>query len=758
MQRLFSAPFLLAAFSILLFGACSNTRFLEEDQVLYTGLAKVSITDKENKTKQAVEDIEAITFAKPNNALFGSRRVVPPFGLWANNYLKPKKEGKKGSWLYRNFREEPILISTINPEMRCRQLHTALFSHGFFHANVSYKIKVNEKNPRKAKISYSITLDKPFKINKILKATPVDSIDLYLNNYLEHFKIEPGDVFNLEIIKAEKQQMAADLVEQGYYFFGVDYIEFIADTSVTPYQIDLMIRKNRQTPEFALKKYTVAEISVNFASTPYNLRDSIFYDGVYILGANNYLTPEAIHRCIQFKSGDLYSTQRHQGTIKQLNNYGVFRMVKVQFVMSDTVNQKIDMNVELTIKENVSLNLEGYVQTKSTGFAGPGLEISLANGNIGRAANTLQLKLTGGFEWQVGKKSEDNLGTNSYNAGINTAFVFPRFVLPFDIKGEKKLLLTKTVCDLGFEFLNNTRYYRMTSLSAALSYRWKKRKKITNSFSPIKVNMVNLLETTTEFDSIVESNVYVKKSFEEQTILGMEYNFIYDNTFKKANGIYFQAIVGTSGNFASAISAVADNNKPYKILGNVYSQFLKASFDFRYFTRTSKKGFAFRFYTGTGYSYGNSTVMPYIEQFYSGGSTSIRGFAARSLGPGSYKPEESNGIIDQTGDIKLEFNAEYRLPLSDMIHVAVFADVGNVWLLNKDEFRPGAEFDLNIFTEQLAVGSGLGLRFDFDFFVLRTDAGIPMRNTYKSENGYWLDSFSESLAGFRFNIAIGYPF
>ncbi|HMT27836.1 MAG TPA: BamA/TamA family outer membrane protein [Bacteroidia bacterium] len=767
MHQKFPFSIFLATMTVLFLSACSNTKFLKDDQLLYTGLTKINFADKEHlkKVRSAETVIDAITFSKPNNALFGPRRVLPPIGLWTYNYLKPKKEGKKGGWMYRNMKKDPILISTVNPDLKCRQLETALFGLGFFHAKATHTIEIKKNNPRKAKIQYSIYVDEPFRINKIVKANPVDSVDIFLNTYIENLKIEPGDIFNLEIIQIEKQKMATQLIDMGYYFFGPNYLEFIADTSVTPFQIDLMIRKSKETPEYVVKKYSIDQIKVDFfdlttdtISFSQRLNDSIFYDGISIIGSNNYLKPEAIRHCIQFDKGDLYSTARHQGTIKQLNNYAVFRNVKVQFVLSDTLNRKLNMLIEVSPKENVSVNLEGYVQAKSTGFAGPGIEASLAHGNIGRAANTLQLKLTGGFEWQLAKSSSEVLGANSYNAGVNTAFVFPKFVTPFKIKGENSLLSSKTICDLGFEFLNNVRYYRMTSFTAGLSYQWKKRQKITNIFSPVKVNMVNLLETTTEFDSIVESNIYVKKSFEEQTILGMQYTFIYDNTVKKSNGIYLQAIVGTSGNAVSLLNVSANENKPYKILGNVYSQFVKGSVDIRYYTKTSKKGLVFRLYSGMGYSYGNSTVMPYIEQFYSGGSTSIRAFTARSLGPGSYKPEGTNGIIDQTGDIKLEFNTEYRVPFSDMVHGAIFADVGNVWLLNKDEYRPGAEFKLNTFSEQLAFGSGFGLRFDFDFFVLRTDLGFPLRNTFKTDDSYWINNFSESMKEFRFNLAIGYPF
>jgi len=263
----FSSPFPGILFSILLFCSCSNTKFLKNDEVLYTGLQKVTITDKENikKNKEAKVLIGDITAAKPNNALLGTRRTLPPFGLWAHNYFKPKKEGKKGSWIYRKLGKAPILIETVNPEMRIKKLETGLFSKGYFHAKAAYKVHPKKKNPRKAKLSYTITLDKPFIINKILKATPVDSIDLFLNTYMEKLKIEPGDIFNLDIVKSEKQAMASQLMEDGYYYFSADYIDFIADTVAAPYQIDLMIRKNKALPESVLKKYYVDHIRVNFS-------------------------------------------------------------------------------------------------------------------------------------------------------------------------------------------------------------------------------------------------------------------------------------------------------------------------------------------------------------------------------------------------------------------------------------------------------------------------------------------------------------
>jgi outer membrane protein assembly factor BamA len=298
----------------------------------------------------------------------------------------------------------------------------------------------------------------------------------------------------------------------------------------------------------------------------------------------------------------------------------------------------------------------------------------------------------------------------------------------------------------------------MSAINLGWGYQWKKSQKVSHLFYPFNLNLVNLLETTPEFDDIVNTNPYVKKSFEEQFIAGIKYDLIYDNVNRKPNGFYGQFSLSTAGNLIDLLNFGSDGERPYTIFGNIYSQFVKASADIRLYTNTVKQGLVFRLYAGTGYSYGNSTVMPYIEQFYSGGANSLRAFTARSVGPGTYKPEEINGIIDQTGDIKLEGNIEYRFPFSKTLKGAIFIDAGNVWLLNEDESRPGAEFKLGTFIDQLAVGAGFGLRFDFNFFVMRTDFGLPLRTPYATENGNWLTTTKEVLSGTMFNLAIGYPF
>jgi len=748
--------------AVLLLGACSNTKFLSGDQMLYTGRKKINIVSKEkSKTVKPAEELASeVTYMQPNNAVLG-KRVLPPIGLWYYNYRKPE-EGKKGGFLYRRLKAEPVLLSNVNPQQRCMKIESDLFGYGFFNSKASFSLDTARNNPLKTKISYSIKVSQPYLLNEILNQPAKDSIDTLINQFTKSLNLKNGDIFNIETIKNEKRKIASMLVEEGYYFFSPEHVEIIADTTDLPFRINLLIRKKTQIETFICRKYLINRVDVqviqnsevkNINSVP----DSLVYDGVQIKGNTNYLKPDVICRNILFREGELYSDTKLKGTLSLLNNYGVFKSVKMQFEVADSLQHKLNVLVELNPKDDVSLNLEGAVQAKSTGFAGPTSEITIAHSNISKSANRLQLKVFGGYEWQWGAGNSNDLGSNSYNAGINSSFVFPRMIVPFKSIRENKKLIAKSVGSLGFEFINNVRYYRMNSINSSFGYNWQKKQKISHQFLPLRINIVSLQKTTAEFDSIVDSNPYVKKSFEEQLIIGPKYSFLFDNSSKPRNGIYFQGEVGTSGNVIDLIQQIGSNERPYTFMGEIYSQFVKTSVDFRYYNKTVKKGWVMRFYAGTGVSYGNSTVMPYVEQYFSGGSNSLRGFMARSLGPGSYKPEEYNGIIDQTGDIKLEMNAEYRFPFSEMMQGALFFETGNVWLLNIDENRPGSQFQFDNFIDQLAVGTGLGIRFDFDFFVLRTDFGLPLRYPYDDGEGNW-NTFNETFSQFKFNIAIGYPF
>jgi outer membrane protein insertion porin family len=750
----------------LISSSCSNTKFLADNQLLYTGKKTVIISDSGKFTdRNARQTIESVTGFQPNNAL-GGKRLLPPIGLWTYNYRKPK-EGKKPRWLHRTFAKEPVLISTVDPGTRCRKLESELFGNGYFHSRVSYVLDTARNNKHKSAIIYYIKPGSPFRYHEISFSPPVDEVDSLINNAEKDLKISPDDIFSLEAVKSEAKRISLQVLEKGYFYFNPSMVKWTADTNNVPNQIDLRIGKNNELMQNAGKKFFIGDITVRIsvpADSPglFQNEDTLLFDGLNIASQGMYLKPEVLARSIYFRKGETYSAMKHQQTLTHLNSYGVFKFINLQYVPSpDTTINQMDALIDLTLMKNISLDLETNVVTKSTGFAGPGFEAKLAHGNVAKGANRLQLKLNGGVEWQMSGSSNSTLGQVSYNAGVSTSLIFPRIIKPARLLNTNRFNLPQTTISLGFEFLNKIQYYRMSSSNLGFGYQWKKPDKITHMFSPVWFNSVELLETTPEFDSILNENPYIKKSFEEQFIAGMKYDFIYDNSMsRQTNGFYFQAGISTSGNIIDLYKRATSSTeeRPYTVINSVYSQFMKFTTDIRYYRKFQDKSLVFRIYSGLGIPYSNSVVMPYVEQFYSGGSNSIRAFVARSLGPGALIPDETSDIIDQTGDIKLEGNMEYRFKLSKVLHGALFVDAGNVWLLNPDESRPDAEFHFNTFASQLYMGTGIGLRFDFNFFILRTDFGMPLRTGYLIEDSNWVRKTRDMIGGTVFNLAIGYPF
>jgi len=420
----------------------------------------------------------------------------------------------------------------------------------------------------------------------------------------------------------------------------------------------------------------------------------------------------------------------------------------------------MNVNVELNMADNISSEFEANVITKSTGFTGPAVSLALTHGNAMKGAEKVHLRFNGGIEWQWGKKNVDQLGSFSYDLGVGTGLSFPRLILPGRKQKHLSHLIQRTSVNLEANMLNRTAYYQLTSVKTNLNYTWGKSRQIQHSFSPVYINTVNLLATTAAFDSIFEDNIYIRKSFEEQFILGMKYEFSYDNTFRRqAFNFFYQGGVHTSGNALDVFTRLGNDaaDRPYTFLNNVYSQYIKLTSDLRFYLNGTNKTLVFRLYAGVGIPYLNSTVLPYVEQFFAGGAYSVRGFTSRFLGPGSFYDEKST-YIDQSGDVKLEGNLEYRFGLSKVLKGAVFLDAGNIWLVNEDESRPGSKFEFDAFYQQLAIGTGVGLRFDFNFFVLRADLGFPIRTPYVVDDSNWLLGSGKALSNPMFYLAIGYPF
>lgn len=764
-MRVRSSLFLVTLTLIL--SACSNTRFLTKDQVLYTGRTKIEIINshKVKKTSSVKNQVSSVTSHKVNNAIFG-RRVLPPIGLWVHNYWKADESKKLWSWIYKTLSSSPVLLSDVNPELRSKKIENELFDLGYFHTRAWSHIDTNKNNPKKSRVSYFVDLAPPFYYNKIEYDTISDPLDSLLSKKSFRDQIKPGDQFNLAVLKTSRDTLSRRIQNHGYFYFMPEFIELQADTLNDNGKLNLLIGKKKDLPQSILSVYKINKIIINNSQgsdTAITKADTTWYNGIAIISSGNILKDQVLLNSVFFRKGDNYSYIAYQSTLNRLNNLGVFKSVNVSFIQnkSDSLSHLLDVFINLVMADNISLDFETNLITKSSGYFGPLISTSVSHGNTFKGAERLKLGLNGGFEWQWGTNSASQLGTYSYEFGISSGLTVPGIIIPFAKKTRSSMILQRTSINADLNLLNRVAYYNMISLKTNLNYQWSRNKNIQHSFYPIYLNSVNLLRTTAAFDSVVNENIYIRKSFEEQFILGSKYEFTYNNTLNvKPNNFLFIAGISTSGNLIDLFEGIgkSGSERPYLFLNNIYSQYVKLTTDFRYYRNGYNKSLVLRFYAGIGMPYGNSTALPYVEQLFSGGAYSVRGFTARYLGPGSFHTTDQSGYIDQSGDLKLESNMEYRFDMSKILKGAIFLETGNIWLVNEDKNRPGAVFHLNTFYNQLAVGTGFGLRFDFTFFVLRADVGFPIRTPYMVNNRNWLFGTNKIFSGGQFYLAIGYPF
>jgi len=749
---------------LLVLGGCSNTRFLAEDELLYTGQKKVTVSNEPEDMPSATKRqlLQSGSSQKPNNSIY-NRRILPPVGLWTYNHWKKEERNRFGNWLYNTLSAPPVLVSDINPELMAQKMENDLFDQGYFQARAWSRVDTSTRNARKAMVEYMVEVGPSYNYRVVEIDSALLSIDtlLQVDDFVK--QIKAGDQFDVRKLTEARSGITDQFQNLGYYYFNHDFIELNADTALGNNQLDLDLGPRSELPESVLSKYSIGQIEVYLSKSSDSVEAvpaSFRYKDILIYTEGNYLKPEVIQDALYFTSGDLYSKASHQRTMVRLNNLGVFSFVKINYLPSvlDSLANEMDVRIELVMADQINFHLETDLVMKSTGFIGPGVTVGTSNTNALGGAEKFQVDLKGGIEWQWGASDESQIGTFSYELGINSGLTFPKLLLPWKHSGHRDLLNKETTINLNFDILNRTEYYSMFSALTNLKYSWGKKQAIRHTYTPVYLNSVSLLQTTPAFDSIVEENIYIQKSFEEQFIFGMRYEFNYDNTFKrKPQNMYFSVGASTSGNFLDLLAGIGkdESERPYEVINTVYSQHVKLSTDFRYYLNGYNKTLAMRMYAGIGIPYLNSTVLPYVEQFFSGGAYSVRGFAARYLGPGSYY-EEENSYIDQSGDMKLEANLEFRFGISRVTKGALFIDTGNIWLINEDENRPGSQFHFNSFYNQLAVGTGVGLRFDFNFFVLRTDLGIPLRTPYVQDDSNWVSGnlFSKTM----FYFAIGYPF
>jgi outer membrane protein assembly factor BamA len=450
---------------------------------------------------------------------------------------------------------------------------------------------------------------------------------------------------------------------------------------------------------------------------------------------------------------------------------GVYKYANARFALADTAKNFLDVQLFLTPLKKISLSAELNGEVKSNNFAGPGLKLIYKNRNAFHGAELLTVTLGEKFEMQFSGESK---GQTSFQTTLDAKLAIPK-VVPFRfVRRSLKSYVPKTEIAAGIGLFSRVNLYDLSSFNTSLGYSWKPNKKMTHFLRLIEVSYTNLSNTTEEFEDYLDENPTVRKSFEEQFIMGGGYDFINSNILgaNSRNSLYLGESIDLAGNMTSVVSSLINGHRPdpddpYVLLGLPYSQFVRLKSELRYTYNLNKKHqFAWRLITAAGIPYGNSSTIPYIRQYFVGGTNSVRAFIARSIGPGSFDSsgEGADVYIDQAGDIKLESNLEYRFDIYKFFKGALFTDVGNIWLVNEDPQREGGRFNINSFYRELAVGSGLGLRFDFNYIMFRIDIAVPLCKPYLPEGSRWvinqmdLGSSAWRKENMVWNFAIGYPF
>lgn len=770
---------LLVLLLLLMGTACSTTRNLPEGEVLYTGIKDIHINrnDQSPMGEKALAEVEAAISIAPNNSFFGSakKRIPFPFGLWIYNSFKRYEKGL-GKWIFKKLAAEPVLLSTVNPDTRVKVASNLLHDYGYFNGNVTYQVD-STKNPRAIKLTYHVNMGQPYYLDSIRYQGFSPRADSMIQATYKERIIKPGDHFDVTKLNEERQRLVDLFRNNGYYYYRTDFITFLADTLMHPGYVNLKILPKASVPQEALRTYYIGNTSVYL--TGYNGEqptDSMQTRNftVHYAGDKPGLRYGVLRKRFLYRSGEQYSQIKQNYTQEALARLGVFKFSEFRYIprMNDSiVTDTLDVRVNATFDLPYDSELELNVTTKSTKQTGPGAIFNLSKKNFQRMGASLNLELKGSYEWQTSSTVDGESSVmNSYELGAALSLEFPRLVLPWvRNRVDPFRFPSHTNFKVYAEQVNRARYFKMLSFGGTVSYSFQPKRSMKHTVTPLHLAFNTLQHRTARFDSIANANPMLFHSLDDQFIPSVTYTLTYDDTYKKKkNRIWWENSVTSAGNVTSLIYAAFGqkfSQKDKKLLGTPFAQFLKFTSEFRHlYTFSEKHQLASRIMGGVIWSYGNKTIAPYSEQFYVGGANSIRAFTIRSIGPGRFHPASSSSYsyVDETGDIKLEANLEYRFRifsnfLGGNLNGAAFLDAGNVWLLRKDEARPNAEFSLNHFFDSIALGTGVGIRYDFSFLVLRLDWGIALHVPYDTgKSGYYnIPRFKD---GMGLHFAIGYPF
>ena len=754
----------LTALLLSIAASCNVKKYIPEDEFLYTGAELELNTDAEVKDIDEIEEeLEGLLRPAPNSKIFGMY-----VGLWAHYKANQENPGFINRFLNKKIGQEPVYFSQVDPGRTEELIINRLENRGFFYSTSSSEVIRKEKT---AKVNYTAGFGEPYTLSEFKLDRDSLQIEQEISGLMEGTLIKENSRFDLKTLNQERARLDSALKEKGYFNFNDDFLIFEADTNISDSlrKFNLFLRLKQNAPANGIIPYQIDEINV-FPNYSINedgekLDTTVIANKNFIQG-NEVFRPTLLNEYILIEKDELYSPQKSRLTSNRLSSIGTYKFVNVRYEELDsTGNQghlKTDIYLSPMTKRSVRAELLGV--SKSNNFAGPALNLTYRNRNLFQGGETFNLTSHFAYEFQVAGGDRSNL--KSFEVGLNGDLIFPRVIFFVPIREKFSYAVPKTKMGLGVEYLSRGGLYRLNSFSASYGYFWNPNPFVYHEINPISLNIVNLTRTSPEFEEILDANPFLRRSFEQNFIAGINYTFHYNKLQDKyrKHAIFAGTTIDLAGNTLNLINSISGTENG-KFLGLEYAQYAKADLDLRYYFRPNEQHtIATRLYMGAGFPFGNSVSLPYVKQYFSGGPNSVRAFRIRSIGPGTYRPEnyDNSSYFDQSGDIRFEGNIEYRFPIVSFLKGALFMDAGNIWLMNENEALPGGKFTKNWYRE-LAVGTGIGLRIDIQFFVIRFDFATPLRYPYLEDGERWGNSFDIGSKTWRrenliFNFAIGYPF
>jgi outer membrane protein assembly factor BamA len=668
---------------------------------------------------------------------------------------------------------EPVLFDSSKLFQSINRFQNYYSNIGHFNNKVEAKITTQNKvttidfivEPQKVFTYRNIYFDSTSTIEKIIFKTQENSF------------ISKGESFNIENLKLERQRITDVLNNKGYYFFNKEFILFKIDTFQQTNQLDIYIKIQKETDTSDFKKYKLDSIYVLILE---NENDKISNENIKKIANITFIQPQKslynekfMTSFFELNKDSFYSKENANRTLQRLTDLNNFKLINSNFSINPNKANHINALYSLSPFKKQFFSTGFYAYNSSQGLLGNSLSLIYNNRNLTKRADRLNIAVSGGLELNF-SLDESALNNNQgfisrSDISLTTNYTIEKLMIPFRINKEK-LFIYKTNFFSKYTYEKRINYYDLHNMTLSFGYEWSKNPKIRHFYNPLALSYIYLPPESVQeaFANILLQNPYLRASFDDALILGSNYQFSYFNTSKnKKNNFGYKFNAETAGNFPYLAHQIFSKEKDNIVNFNdvIVSQYVKFLSEMVYSHKFNKQtAIHTRLKMGAAFSYGNFDYLPYIKQFFLGGPYSIRAFPLRQIGPGSFDVTKQS-IKDQTGNLLLEGNLEYRFNIIKMFKGALFTDMGNIWL-TKNEFNTDDQknFQIGEFYKQFYIGGGFGLRFDFDYFAIRMDLGFPIRVPYKDGAESWVIKEAKPFnpdwqrQNLVFNIAVGYPF